>query len=104
MVHRQHDGSIEFAFFRPGAVSVAIAGTFNQWQIHTHFLSKDENGWWRIRMQLPIGKHEFKYVVDGNLWEADFAAYGLEMCDIGGWNSVVWVDRIATEQELSSAA
>ena len=93
MVHRNEDGTIEFAYFRPGAVSVVLAGDFNQWSTDQHAMTRDEGGWWRLRLALPPGEYRFKYVIDGKLWEADFAAFGVEMCRTGGWNSVLWVEN-----------
>ena len=96
MVHRNEDGTIEFAYFRPGAVSVHLAAAFNQWAPDQHAMICDESGWWRLRLALPPGEYRFKYVVDGKLWEADFAAFGVEMCTTGGWNSVLWVSAHET--------
>jgi len=106
MITHQHDGTIEFAYFRPGADSVTVAGDFNRWQPHVHQMTRDERGWWRIRLALPTGEFRFKYVVDGAIWEADYAAYGVEMCAIGGWTSVLLVDedRAAAEVPAAKAA
>jgi len=106
MVTQQLDGTVEFAYFRPGAESVTVAGDFNRWQTHVHQMTRDETGWWRIRLGLPGGEFRFKYVVDGAIWEADYAAYGVEMCAIGGWTSVLRVDqsRQAAEQPPAKAA
>jgi 1,4-alpha-glucan branching enzyme len=91
MVTRQHDGTIEFAYFRPGASHVCLAGDFNGWQSGSHLMKRDPQGWWRLRLALPTGEYRFKYIIDGSIWEADFAAYGVEMCKIGGWTSVLYV-------------
>jgi len=92
MITQHHDGTVEFAYFRPGAHQVTVAGDFNRWQSHVHQMTRDAEGWWRIRLALPSGEFRFKYVVDGSLWEADFAAYGVEMRKIGGWTSVLLVE------------
>ena len=104
MISHLADGSLEFAYFRPGASTVTVAGDFNDWQPHTHEMTKDESGWWRIRMALPPGEYRFKYVVDKTLWEADFAAYGVEMCKTGGWNSVLWVNHQTPSANQVAAA
>ena len=31
----------------------------------------DAKGEWRIEMTLPAGVHEYKFVVDGDKWQAD---------------------------------
>ncbi|MHB1157223.1 MAG: early set domain-containing protein [Phycisphaerales bacterium] len=101
MVTQQRDGLIEFAYFRPGASQVALAGEFNGWRLDAHQMRRDDQGWWRIRLALPAGEYRFKYVVDRSLWEADFAAYGVEMSKVGGWTSVLYV---AATQTLPIAA
>lgn len=95
MVSVHSDGSLEFAYFRPGARQVQLAGDFNGWQPDRHDLTRDEEGWWRVRLVLPAGDYRFKYLIDGQIWEADFAAYGVENDRHGGWNSVLWVKPVA---------
>lgn len=106
MVNQLHDGTVEFSFYRPGANSVALAGDFTDWQPDRHPMTRDREGWWRLRMALPAGEYRFKYVVDGCLWEADFAAFGVEMCKVGGWNSVLYVEApvLAATHRLQLAA
>jgi len=74
MVVHQTDGTVEFAYFRPGADSVSLAGDFNGWQSHAHPMHRDDEGWWRLHLALPPGEYRFKYVVDHCIWETDFAA------------------------------
>ena len=97
-----NNGTIEFAYFRPGAASVMLAGDFNNWQPNNLVMENDGNGWWKFNMTLKPGEYRFKYVIDGTIWEADFAAYGVEMSKIGGWTSVLYVDepqQIQTEPQ-----
>ena len=91
MVSNQNDGTVEFAYFRPGANLVQLAGDFNEWEPERHTLTVDKEGWWRIKLALQPGEYRFKYLVDGEIWEADFAAYGVENDKHGGWNSVLWI-------------
>lgn len=92
MVSVHHDGTIEFAFFRPTALSVRLAGDFNNWNPAGHPLLRDRDGWWRLKLSLPPGEYGFKYLVDGKLWEADFAAFGVEPDRFGGWRSVLFIE------------
>lgn len=98
MIITREDGRIEFAYFRPAADQVSLAGDFNHWQTQSHPMKRDQHGWWRLTLALPDGEYRFKYVVNHHLWEADFAAYGVELNDLGGWTSVLFVNagRIAT--------
>ena len=91
MISFHADGSVEFAFYRPSARTVSLAADFNQWNPARHELRRDGMGWWRMRVALTPGQHRFKYLVDGKIWEADFAAYGIEADRFGGWNSLLWV-------------
>ena len=96
MVCIQDDGTIEFGYFRPGASTVRLSGEFNDWSQEGQTMVKDEAGWFRTRLKLPSGEYRFKYLVDGELWEADFAAFGVESDKQGGWHSVLMVRE--TEQ------
>ena len=104
MVSQLNDGTMEFAYFRPGASTVAMAADFTDWQTDRHHMTRDAQGWWRLRLALPPGEYRFKYVVDGTMWEADFAAYGVEMCKVGGWNSVLYIAQPARRAALHLAA
>ena len=87
------DGSVEFCFYRPSARAVALAGDFNGWQKTGFPMTCDADGWWRYRLHLAPGTHQFKYCADGE-WFLDYAAFGLEPGPFG-WNSVVCVDAPA---------
>ncbi len=102
IIHRE-DGRIEFAYFRPGADRVAIAGDFNQWQPAAHAMTRDDRGWWRLNLDLPDGEYRFKYVVNDHLWEADFAAYGVEQTELGGWTSVLYINDHASPARRTAA-
>ena len=101
MVTHLADGMIEFAFFRPQARQVILAGDFNGWQ-ESFVLQKDHTGWWRCRLHLAPGIYQFRYRADGH-WFNDYAAFGLEKGPLG-WNSVLKVDKDQQEQiELEAA-
>jgi 1,4-alpha-glucan branching enzyme len=60
--------AIEFSCHAPNAKAVFVAGTFNDWKIDaTRLRRKTTNGDgdWDIKLSLPSGHHEFKFVVDG---------------------------------------
>jgi 1,4-alpha-glucan branching enzyme len=77
MINLLHTGQIEFRFFRRGVKNVSVVGTFNAWQIGATSLQTRGDGWWYIRLSLPYGIHQFRYVADGQ-WYTDFAAHGIE--------------------------
>jgi 1,4-alpha-glucan branching enzyme len=100
MVTQQADGTVEFAYFRPSAESVTLAGDFNGWRAQAHPMKRDERGWWRLKLALPTGEYRFKYIVDAKLWEADFAAFGVEMDAKRGWTSVVMIHEKAPANQI----
>lgn len=104
MVIRHSDGSVEFAYYRPGAMTLRLVGDFSGWQPLAQQMQRDSEGWWRLRMALPPGEYRFKYLIDADQWEADFAAYGVEPDKLGGWNSVLWIDQPATQPSFAAAA
>ena len=58
--------SVEFSCHAPEAKAVFVAGTFNDWKpdaapLHNHL----PNGKWIGKLSLPPGRHEYKFVVDG---------------------------------------
>jgi len=60
--------SVEFKLFAPDAKKVALAGSFNKWNAGDIKLKKDTKGLWKAKVDLPCGRHEYKFVVDGNWW------------------------------------
>jgi 1,4-alpha-glucan branching enzyme len=55
--------------------SVAVAGTFNEWNTWSHPLKDtDGDGVFDTDVQLPKGPHRYKFVVDGNYWTHDPAS------------------------------
>ena len=55
--------------------SVALAGTFNEWNTSSHPLKDaDGDGVYDTDVQLPKGPHRYKFVVDGNYWTHDPAS------------------------------
>lgn len=61
---------VEFSLYAPDAKKVAVAGQFNDWNTKSMPIKKGKDGTWRIRMMLPAGRCEYKYVVDGE-WMQD---------------------------------
>ncbi len=80
---------IRFTYYDPTAQQVYLAGDFNNWDPTALPMERDETGLWSVTLRLSPGRHEYKFVVDGQ-WVADPAnpitagAYG---------NSVIQVDE-----------
>jgi len=63
----------EFKLLAPEARTVAVAGTFNDWDPENTPLQKGKDGTWRTRLVLATGRYEYRFVVDGQ-WVSDPAA------------------------------
>ena len=47
------------------AAEVCVAGTFNDWNPTATPLTRQADGTWAVPPDLPPGRHEYKFVVDG---------------------------------------
>ena len=72
------------------ASSVYLAGDFNNWSQTDDMMKKDSSGNWTIVKKLSKGKHQYKFVVDGN-WIVDPGNPNTADDGFGGKNSVVEV-------------
>ena len=61
---------VNFSLLAPDAQNVSLAGDFNDWDVNTHLLQKVSNGTWEVNIDLNPGKHEYRFVVDGE-WKND---------------------------------
>jgi 1,4-alpha-glucan branching enzyme len=57
---------VEFSCHAPTAKAVFVAGTFNDWKPDAAPLQLHKSaGQWTGKLSLPPGRHEFKFVIDG---------------------------------------
>jgi len=86
------EGIAEFVLPASGAHSVHVAGSFNDWRAGGIALEdRDHDGVWRATVVLPVGQHEYMFVVDGERWVPDHLAERLVADDFGRENSIVIV-------------
>ena len=52
---------VPFALFAPYNESVQLMGEFNNWQLQD--MTKDDNGWWHLDLDLPDGEYRYKFHV-----------------------------------------
>ena len=84
---------VRFVLHAPGAKRVTVAGTFNQWdQNAAPLIPAGTDGVWMTTLALPVGQHQYAFVVDGRRWVADPAAPAVDD-GFGRRNSVVAVTR-----------
>ena len=62
--------AVEFSCRVPDGQAVSVAGTFNNWDPWATPMTKGANGDWTVNVELPPGRHEYKYVIDGQ-WCCD---------------------------------
>lgn len=66
------EGIASFVGHFPGARSVEVVGSFNNWSRGVLHLSDDDgDGIWHGKAVLPAGQHEYMFVVDGERWVPD---------------------------------
>lgn len=75
MSHFPTKGSqgVRFMFTTDNQIeSVAVAGTFNNWNGDRNFMYKTEGeNVWELELPIPKGRHLYKFVVNGDDWILD---------------------------------
>ena len=61
---------VSMKFFAPEAAEVILMGDFNEWDPGVHPLKKKEEGVWERILMLPLGRYEYRFLVDGK-WQND---------------------------------
>lgn len=84
--------SFHFELHAPGADHVELLGTFNHWKMGDIVLDgPDASGHWTATVELPEGRHEYIFLVDGERWMADPKAATLRPDGFGHVNTVIQV-------------
>ena len=84
--------TVRFVIAAPEARSVALVGSFNDWDpAATPLHAAPSGGVWTVEVPLAPGRHEYAFVVDGVRWLADPTAPAAAAADFGPPNSVVTV-------------
>ena len=66
------EGIAQFVGRFPDAKSVEVVGSFTDWRPGAVVLrDEDHDGVWRGAVVLPVGQHEYMFVVDGERWVTD---------------------------------
>ena len=52
----------------PALTSVHLAGSFNAWSPTARALTQQADGSWRTELTVPPGTHQYKYVMNGDVW------------------------------------
>jgi hypothetical protein len=68
----EEEGIAQFVGRFPGARSVHVVGSFNDWgPVSIPLEDRDHDGVWQAVVVLPTGTHEYMFVVDGERWVVD---------------------------------
>jgi hypothetical protein len=85
-VPKARRGAPSFTLYEPRAMEVFVAGCFNDWNPFATPLQRDDAGMWSCTIELGPGRHEYRFVVDGD-WRDDplnsmrcFNEFGTENC------------------------
>jgi 1,4-alpha-glucan branching enzyme len=79
---------VEFILGEPQAHSVAVAGSFNDWDASRTPMRATPEGHWKATVWLPAGSYEYRFVVDGR-WISDPSARESVQNTFGSTNSVL---------------
>ena len=61
---------VEFRLVAPEAQAVSVAGSFNDWHPQRTPLQRDGDGAWSVKLSLPPGRYEYRFLIDGQ-WVND---------------------------------
>ena len=80
---------VQFAFEAPQAKDVKVTGSFCGWQ-EGYAMKKDSEGLWKTSVLLEPGRHEYRFLVDGE-WRNDPRASERVRNEFGSENDVLEV-------------
>jgi 1,4-alpha-glucan branching enzyme len=87
----QTEREVDFVFECPGVRQVCVCGDFNGWQpASLRLIGGAGGGLWATRITVPAGRHEYKFIVDGQ-WQHDPGAREYVPNVYGSINSVIEV-------------
>lgn len=84
---------VEFEFFAPHAKSVGVVGSFTGWEQNPLRLQQTREGRWSGTAELPSGRHEYRFLVDGS-WQNDQKPVECVKNPFGSTNCVLVVGKV----------
>ena len=82
--------TVQFELYAPAAESVELVGNFTHWQPgRIRLEGPDKTGHWSARVNLPEGRHEYLFLVDGEQWVTDPLAETFRSDGFGHMNAVM---------------
>ena len=81
-----------------GAKKASVCGDFNQWSGSSHAMVRADDGSLSLTISLETGRrYRFRYLLDGDRWENDWAADEYVPNDFGGDDSLLDLTTLAEE-------
>ena len=81
---------------RVGALTAAVCGEWNDWSADADVMDRDAEGGFSLTVGLDAGRaYRFRYLLDGQRWDNDWAADAYVRNDFGGDDSVVDLTALA---------
>jgi 1,4-alpha-glucan branching enzyme len=88
---------------RADARTAAVCGEWNEWSADADVMHRDAEGGFSVTVDLDAGRaYRFRYLLDGQRWDNDWAADAYVRNDFGGDDSVV--DLAALAEPVPRAA
>jgi 1,4-alpha-glucan branching enzyme len=79
-----------------GARAAAVCGEWNDWSAGADVMHRDAEGGFSLTVGLDAGRaYRFRYLLDGQRWDNDWAADAYVRNDFGGDDSVVDLTALA---------
>ena len=79
-----------------GAQAAAVCGEWNDWSAGAGIMQRDGEGGFSVTVDLDAGRaYRFRYLLDGQRWDNDWAADAYVRNDFGGDDSVVDLTALA---------
>src|SRR6476646_9029513 len=95
-------GTVEVTFEVDPAVNAQranLCGEFNDWNNDAHPMQRRDDGGFTVTLQLEPGRsYRFRYLLDGERWENDWAADDYVRNEYGGDDSLVDLSHIDGEE------
>jgi len=79
-----------FEIEAPGAKSVYVTGSFNDWSLDDGCRLEERDGQWRVGIPLKAGFYKYQFIIDG-VWKEDPKNARRERNSFGDINSIVEV-------------
>ena len=82
--------TVTFKLHAPNAREVRLAGDFTDWQRSAKPLRRNPSGTWETELRLRPGRHQYKFIVDGQ-WQNDPVCAQQETNPFGTTNNIIEV-------------